>query len=210
MLSSDFLISDSLKMTHTFNTISKNILDRLTVDVPSYYTYHSVNHTKYVLKMAEYLAQKQGIADHELLLLKVAALYHDIGFTVSHIEHEAVGCTIVRSELPSYDFSLSDIEKVCGMIMATKIPQKPQNFLEEILADADLEYLSTESFKPVGLMLYNEMKHFDSNLTLDDFDKIQINFLENHQYFTPFCIKHKENFKQQHLLKLKAKQLKAQ
>ncbi len=194
-------------MTPSFSKISENVLKRLEFDVPEHYTYHSVVHTKYVLKMAEYLAQRQGVKGHNMLLLKVAALYHDIGFTINHVEHETIGCGIARKELPGYGFTDDDIEKICGMIMATRIPQKPKNFLEEILADADLEYLSTESFQPVGNMLFNELKHFNPNLTQEGFDKIQIGFLEKHQYFTPFCKLYKENFKQQHLMKLKAQQM---
>ena len=34
-----------------------------------------------------------------------------------------------------------DIEIICGIIMATKIPQRPKNYLEEIICDADLNYL---------------------------------------------------------------------
>lgn len=188
-----------------FELLKKQILERLVLELPSYLTYHDVDHTKYVLKMAEYLAQRQGIEGDDLLLLKIAALYHDLGFTVARANHEEIGCNFAREELPQWGISNDEIEKICGIIMATKIPQKPKTILEKIMADADLEYLSTENFHRISQKLYEEFKHFRPEISQREFDEIQIAFLENHQYYTPFCIKNKENFKLQHLRKLKEK-----
>ena len=81
---------------------------------------------------------------------------------------------------------------VKGMIMATRVPQKPQTKLEEILADADLEYLGTQNFKPVSDLLFKEKKHLNSNLSLKEWNAIQRDFLESHVYHTDYCRKHKE------------------
>lgn len=67
-------------------------------------------------------------------------------------------CKIATKELKTLDFSDKDIKAICGMIMATKIPQSPKNRLEVILADADLEYLSTSRFKIVSDKLFKELK----------------------------------------------------
>lgn len=190
-------------MTETFNKIRSNVIDTLTKKLPTYLTYHSVEHTKYVLKMAEYLAWRAGVSDHEVFLIKVAALYHDIGFIEGRENHEERGCKIARKDLPEYQISEEDIDTICGMIMATKIPQNPKNLLEEILADADLEYLSTQNFDPVSDMLFNEIRHYRPDFTLDEWNDVQIDFLTTHSYHTEFCIKYKENFKQQHLMKLR-------
>ena len=48
---------------------------------------------------------------------------------------------MAKEELPKFGLSEKDIELICGMIMATKIPQNPKTKLEKIIADADLEYL---------------------------------------------------------------------
>ncbi|WP_304238554.1 HD domain-containing protein [Jiulongibacter sediminis] len=188
-----------------FEKIYYDVIQNLGYNLADYYHYHSVRHTIYVEKMACYLAKKMGVADHDLYLLRVAALYHDSGFLVQAEDHEEISCEMVESELPKYNLTNSDIEKVKGMIRATKIPQKPQNCLEEILADADLEYLSTENFDRVSSFLFKELQYFEPNLTLEEWDTRQIHFLENHQYHTEFCRKNKENFKQQHLRKLKEK-----
>ncbi|AWV96984.1 HD domain-containing protein [Arcticibacterium luteifluviistationis] len=196
-------------MRAKFEAIYEEVIERLTNELPSYLTYHSVDHTKYVLKMAEYLAGREGCSDADILLVKVAALFHDIGFIDGMKNHEEKGCEIAKAYLIAYGFKEKDIEIICGMIMATKIPQNPQNLLEKILADADLEYLSTQNFEPVSELLYTELKHLNPNLMRDEWNRIQIDFLSKHHYHTDFCKRYKENFKQQHLLKLKGLDLKS-
>jgi uncharacterized protein len=196
-------------MRERFEKIYEDVIGKLTNMLPSYLTYHSVAHTQYVLKMAEYLARREGFSDGDIFLVKIAALYHDLGFIDGMKNHEEKSCKMAKDELKDYHFSEEDILKICGMIMATKIPQKPQNLLEKVLADADLEYLSTQNFEKVSEMLLNELRHYNPELTREQWHVIQIKFMENHSYHTDFCKKYKESFKQQHILKLKGLDLKS-
>jgi uncharacterized protein len=195
-------------MKTVFEKVHKDVIKALTEGLPAYLTYHSVNHTIYVLKMAEYLSWREGLAEDDIYLVKIAALFHDIGFLEGRENHEEKGCVIAKKELGKYNLSTLDIDKICGMIMATKIPQKPKNHLEEILADADLEYLSTENFEPVSEMLFNEIKHYNPDFTREEWYNVQIDFMEKHHYHTDFCKKYKESFKKQHVMKLKGLDLK--
>mgnify|MGYP007067824091 FL=1 len=86
--------------------------------------------------------------------------------------------------------------------MATRIPQLPKNKLEEILADADLEYLGSDNFITKADELFREMQSVNAQLTLDKWNELQISFLGNHHYFTDFCKQHKEPIKQHHLQQL--------
>ena len=52
-------------------------------------------------------------------------------------------------------------EQICGMIMATKIPQSPKNYLEQILCDADLDYLGRDDFYDIGGTLFKELKTYN-------------------------------------------------
>ena len=85
------------------------------------------------------------------------------------------------------------------MIMATKIPQSPQNKLEEIIADADLEYLGTESAGVKADLFFNELQHLNPSLTKAEWDKTQISFLQQHHYFTGFCKENREQVKTAYL-----------
>ena len=189
-------------MQEKFSSIKKHILSVLSTKLPEYLTYHSVEHTKYVLKKVIYIASKEQVSGHDLFLLKIAALYHDIGFIETHIEHENIGCDIARKELPKFGISTNDIETICGMIMATKIPQQPETNLEAILADADLEYLGTKHFEAVSELLYKELMYFNPELTREEWNTIQINFMKSHKYHTKFCMRYKSFRKRNHMAKL--------
>ena len=57
------------------------ILAKLERDLPPKRTYHSKAHTWDVYLTAIDIAAKEGVGGEDLVLLKTAALFHDIGFT---------------------------------------------------------------------------------------------------------------------------------
>lgn len=192
-------------MKTKFNVILKDVTQLLNNKLPKHLTYHSTEHTLYVLEKAIYIAEKEKVSKTDLELIKIAALYHDIGFIQSHENHEKVGREIAKKQLKSYGYSNEDINSICGMIMATEIPQKPKTHLEAILADADLEYLATKHFEPVSELLYKELKYFNKDLTRAEWNQIQIDFISNHRYHTTYCKRYKSFRKWNNLKTLKMK-----
>jgi uncharacterized protein len=190
------------KMVH-FDKIHTNVMDRLNKKLPICYTYHDAEHTQYVLDKAILIAEAENVSPDDMVLVKTAALYHDIGYLIGRINHEELSCQAAIQELENFKYSDESIKKVCGMIAATKIPQNPQNLLDQIIADADLEYLGTDLFELGGRKLYSELKCFNPSLSADEWIKIQISFLESHKYHTKFCIENREPKKQENLNKLK-------
>jgi predicted metal-dependent HD superfamily phosphohydrolase len=160
-------------------------LPRLENELAKDLTYHSVLHTIDVVTEAERIALDEGITDaEELFLLKVACLYHDSGFLFIYKEHETAGCKLAQEELPKFNLTPSQIERICGMIMATKIPQTPHNQLEEIICDADLDYLGRNDFFSIGQTLFAEWKARKIVNTSEEWNRIQVNFFKQHHYFT--------------------------
>ena len=178
------------------------VINLLKDKLPKSYLYHNHEHTLYVLEKAEEIGRNEGCSERELELLEAAALWHDTGYTKTYTNHEEESCLLARQYLPEFGFSAIDIDKVCGMIMATKIPQSPKNKLEEILADADLEYLGTASFEIKSDSLYNELHTINPSLSEINWNQMEISFLQKHHYFTRFCQKNREHIKQMHLNKL--------
>jgi uncharacterized protein len=152
-----------------------------------------------VLRSAEIIGKQEKITEKEMLLLKVAVLYHDAGFTKVYRDHERVGCEMARADLPAFGFAADEIEEICGMIMATKIPQSPNKKLEYIIADADLEYLGTDDFVRIGNSLFEEIKIYLGVESERQWNIIQQNFLKNHQYHTDFCKKNRDSKKLKNL-----------
>ncbi len=178
------------------------IINLLRDNLPEFYFYHNYEHTMYVFDKAIEIGKHEHCTTKELELLETAALWHDTGYVKTYNNHEVVSCAMARQALSGYGYDETDIEVVCGMIMATKIPQSPKNKLEEILADADLEYMGTDSFTEKGNLLFRELQRQIPDFTETKWNLAQISFLQNHQYFTRFCKENREPVKQVHLKEL--------
>jgi HD superfamily phosphodiesterase len=153
-----------------------------------------------VVKMAEYIALQEHINEDDILLIKTAALFHDAGFiNIDSEGHEEESIRLAEKKLPEFGYTKNEIEIIAGMIRATMIPQKPKTKLECILADADLEYLGTDNFEYIGNKLYLELKHYNPNLSLEEFNEMQINFLQSHFYHTAYCIQNRTAMKEKNL-----------
>lgn len=168
-------------------------------NLPPFYTYHNLGHTLYVTGKAVEIGQHEQCGEKELGLLYTAGLWHDTGYIHTYVNHEEAGCTLATQYLPGFGLKPDEIETICGMIMATKIPQSPKNKLEEIIADADLEYLGTEQAGTLAGALFHELRHLNPSLTEAEWNRTQVSFLENHHYFTSYCKKNKEPLKSAYL-----------
>jgi adenylate cyclase len=167
-----------------FTDIQEIILDKLERELPGYLYYHNVKHTVDVVTEVELIGWAEGCSDEEILLLKTAGLFHDVGHTVAYDNHEYYGTVIAREMLPKFNYSPGQIEIICSIIMSTKLPPKPTNLLEEIICDSDLDYLGRSDFIPVSNTLFEELKAQNKMGSLNDWNKIQVKFISGHQYFT--------------------------
>ena len=171
------------------------IISMLKNNLSEFLYYHNYEHTLYVLEKVLEIGRYEKCSEEELELIAAAALWHDTGYIKTYKDHEEESCMMARHYLPDYGFSPVDIEKVCGMIMATKIPQLPKTKSEEILADADLEYMGTAAFEIKADSLFREMKCINPALTIEKWNEVQISFLQKHHYFTKFCQVNREPVK---------------
>ena len=175
------------------------VMDLLQDNLPVGYYYHNYQHTLYVLEKAIQIGRHEHCTEKEMELLTAAALWHDTGYINTYNGHEAASCALAKKYLPEYGFTENEIDKICGMIMATQVPQLPKNKLEAIIADADLAYLGTISAAEKAEDLFKELQLLTPSLTKQVWDKIQIAFLQTHHYFTLYCKEKKEPAKQAYL-----------
>lgn len=166
------------------------ILNKLKNELPANLFYHSVDHTLDVYNCAARIAKEEGVSDSDLKLLLVGAIYHDAGYLIENNNHEEHSCAMARDYLSQFHYTKKDIDLICGIIMATKIPQRPKTHLEKIICDADLNYLGRTDFFDIGENLYKEMVAFGYIKIRDDWNRIQVDFMRQHHYFTPTAIKH--------------------
>lgn len=185
-------------------TVAKAIiLEQLEKGLSEQLTYHSVHHTLDVLRVAEELCQYERISPHATQLVKTAALFHDSGFLKSNEQHEWHSCRIAEDLLPRFGYAEKDVSHISRMIMATRIPQSPDDLLGEILCDADLDYLGRDDFFPIAHNLFLELKAYGVLNNELEWNQKQIMFLESHHFFTATNIRRRQPKKQDHLEQLK-------
>lgn len=167
-----------------FMDLQEVILDKLEKELPKGLYYHNVKHTVDVVTQTELIGLGEGIVDEDLLILKTAALFHDAGHTVGYDNHEYYSTLIAKEILPEFYYTQSQIDVICELIMSTKLPPNPKYRLEEIMCDADLDYLGRSDMIPVSNTLYMELNERDKIKSINDWNRMQIKFISGHQYFT--------------------------
>lgn len=186
-----------------FTDLQEVVLDRLEKELPNYLHYHNVKHTIDVINQVELIGYGEGVDDEAILLLKTAALFHDAGHMIGYDEHEYLGTKLAREYLPKYKYSDEQIDQICELIMATKMPPNPRDLLQKIMCDADLDYLGRSDFIPVSNTLYKELKEQNKIGSMNDWNKLQIKFISGHQYFTKTALNLREVNKQMQIDRIK-------
>jgi hypothetical protein len=148
-------------------------------------TYHTIEHTYDVVSCVERIATSENIIDQKIIyLLKVAALYHDTGFLYTYIGHEKKSCSIFLSAPAIAYIDEADRKLVTELIMATRVPQEPKTLLQQIICDADLDYLGRPGFSIISHKLKTELLNYGFITTDDEWDQLQLNFMRMHSYHT--------------------------
>ena len=181
------------------------LLDKLQNSLPPYIYYHTVEHTLDVYHTAILIAAHEQIQGAELKLLGVSAVFHDSGYLDKSIGHEEISCHIVQEILPTFNYQSADVDVICGIIRATKVPQKPTTILQKIICDADMDYLGRDDFFTLGDQLFKEFHEQKMVTNKLQWDRLQIDFLKEHQYFTQFAIDRRQQTKDKNLAMLKSK-----
>jgi exopolyphosphatase/pppGpp-phosphohydrolase len=189
--------------TRDYKNLEREALTILKSDLPSQLHYHGLNHTLEVLGICNQYIERSAIDPDNACLLRVGALLHDIGFTIANKNHEEESISLAGPLMDKYGFSQADHKVVEGLIRSTRVPQMPQNLLEEIICDADLDYLGREDFYVISERLFEELKAFGLVTNKMQWNKRQIEFMENHHYHTVFARENRQPRKEQRIRELK-------
>jgi class 3 adenylate cyclase/predicted metal-dependent HD superfamily phosphohydrolase len=189
-----------------FTKARKFIIHQLKAMLPDFCVYHSVNHSLDVEKAVVRFAKLEGIGKHEILLLRTAALLHDIGFIVQYHENENFAIEFAQMYLPNFDYSTTDIEIIQQCIHATTFTVKPKNQLEKLLCDADLDYLGRSDYYELAAKLRMELEYQSKFFNEKEWIDFQLHFLENtHEFHSQAAQNIRGSMKQQRIFELKSK-----
>jgi predicted metal-dependent HD superfamily phosphohydrolase len=188
-----------------FESAKSHILAELGSKLPENLTYHGLWHTTSVYKATCDFSEYYNLNEHDRLILETAALYHDCGFLNVYRNHEEAGCEIVTQVLPGFGYNTSEIEQICELIMATKIPQSPKQFLSELICDADLDYLGGGDYEKIASLLFDEFREYHIVASEIQWFEMQAGFLESHTFFSEYSRNHRNPGKMENLAIVKKK-----
>ena len=192
-----------LKNISAYPEVCHVILEDLSKRLPEHLSYHCLGHTLDVANVCEDYINYYLISERAANLIRIAAIAHDFGYIYGPQDHEERSILELRPKLSAY--SEKEILVIEGLIRATKVPQQPKNLYEQILADADLDYLGREDYPELSEGLYREFLHFGVVQNESDWLHVQIRFLESHHFHTDWAKRNRSDNKQKVLLGLKAK-----
>jgi uncharacterized protein len=180
------------------------IQSRLATELPDALTYHSADHTADVCQAALNLAGLEGVTDETALAcLELACLMHDAGFIESPHKHEQRACALVDTWLPEFGIGEEERTLVKELILATELHSPATTLLEQIIQDADLDYLGRSDYNVRAAGLREELGQRGQRFSEEDWIEFQIHFLSTHRYKTASARKLREIGKQAHLEALK-------
>src|SRR4030042_1568201 len=185
-----------------FEKARNYVLNRLENELSPNLTYHNLKHTLEVASAADHLATWEKVGKEDRLLLLMGAYYHDLGFIRQRQDHESIMIQLAEQTLPEFGYSTADVVVIRGIIQATHLPQSPNNLLEMIMADADLDYLGQESFWDKSKDLRHELNNYGTKFANEEWYIYQLRFMQSHKYFTDSERSLRDAKKQQHLLEI--------
>ena len=163
--------------------------------------YHNLEHTREVSEAVQLMCSHYDLLPEDEVAVRVAAWWHDVGYLYGPAEtHEALSAEKAREWLSAQGTEESIIGKVEGCIAATRMPQSPKSFTEEIICDADLFHLGTPEFWSNSKTLRKEIELLTGkNIKGGEWRKSTIRLLEQHRYLTEFARNRLEEGKQKNL-----------
>ena len=195
-----------------FSTIADYVQASVFPGLSPHLYYHNISHTmKDVLPVSVRLAEMEAVSVDDLLILKVAVLFHDVGFIEQYFNNESNGVEIARKILLEFDFSHDQISRVGNLIMATRVTVKDNKFkqmagddvLEKIICDADLDNFGRDDFFEKSDLIRAEMACFGKTMSDKDWVDYQILLLETHEFLTMSAKKMRTDGQLKNLARLK-------
>lgn len=172
---------------------------------PSDLVFHNLKHTSTVVSRANEIAGHYQLSDKDMLIVYIASWFHDTGYLfVDHKNHELKSVTQMKEFGEKFDIPQETIDAIEGCIMATRYPRNPTGLLQEIICDADTYHFGTKEFKNTNKLMFREHMLSDiPPISKKAFNEGALAMLEEHCFYTSYCIETLEEQKKTNMKKLK-------
>ncbi len=164
--------------------LEERVLEGILKDLPETLHFHTVAHARKVYEQSYLLCRAEETEQEDRLLVRTAALLLFTGLTQSFSNFENRSVVIARDILPDFKYSETQIDQICNLILATKIPFQPHNRLEMILIDARMEYVGRSDYLDQIRLHYKEVTANGLKFNGQQFKNQQLEILYNFEFFT--------------------------
>lgn len=162
------------------------VTNLLTTKLDSKISYHNLNHTLSVRNAALQIASVSGVNAEEQEIIELACLLHDVGITEVYQNHEAASARIGGIFLRAKGFPEDKVKLVEACIEVTNPSARPEGLLQEIVRDADYGHLGSDNYSDQLENLRQEWKAVLGRWDEDkDWYQLNLDFVKNHEYYTP-------------------------
>jgi predicted metal-dependent HD superfamily phosphohydrolase len=168
--------------------------------------YHNLTHTKTVVERSREIAEHYHLSERDMMILCGAAWFHDTGHLFTDTaHHEEKGVQVMKEFMMSNNNDPELTTEIGNAILSTKAPRHPGNLLQQILCDADTYHFGTKEFKDSNKRMREECILCGGKMDKDKWNKKTLEMLEEHQFYTTYCLNLLEEQKKSNMKKLKKK-----
>ena len=147
--------------------------------------FHNFKHVQDVYEQVELLAHSEKMEEKDVLLIKTAALLHDIGYAISYETNMyQLSEDVARETLPLFQYTQQQIETVCQLMKATHCESVPKRIMEEVMYDAHQMYFGRADYLSRTMCLYLEKEKHGIHINKTTWLQNQIKRLRKHQFYT--------------------------
>ncbi len=164
--------------------LEDRVFETILPNLPDHLYFHHIEYARKVYNQSFLLCRAEEVEQEDRLLLRTAALMLYTGLSQAYSNYENRSSVIAREILPEYKYSESQIDKICNLIMSTKLPFQPINQLEKILIDAKMEFIGRPDYIDRIKLLHKEMVETGTKLNGQQFKKQQLELLYTFDFFS--------------------------
>lgn len=191
---------------HLLKQVNEYAVEYYTLHYNPILFFHNKRHTEYMVGKTAQIANHYQLNDRDFFIVMTASWFHDLGYMVNLNCHEEESAKLADGFLRNHNIEEGIIADVKSCIMATKMPQSPDVFLEQIVCDADLFHLGTDEFFDNDKLMHKEVNAlYNTEISKQDWRRKTIKFLKDHHYHTDYCQVLLNDGKQKNLKKLENK-----
>jgi predicted metal-dependent HD superfamily phosphohydrolase len=180
----------------------------LTTELSENCVFHTISHTLDVVSNAEVIGNYCKLDDESLNILRMCALFHDVGYVDAYDDHEIYSAERAEKYLQEKNVDPEIIVQINAAILSTKTPQNPKDKISKILCDADLMNLTFDDyFEQIDLMRKEWEKVGKAKPNSQEFYLSSLEFFQSHEYHSKYGKKVLQPKKEKTELKIRNKVL---